>query len=550
MNRKIKILYAIVWVAAVISGCTKGFEELNNDPNRIPLGGLEPANMIEAILMTGSNSLASQMTYYATEIAQVSSKSGNVREEQAYLIDDGNYLTLWTTLYRWATNAVHMSQLAAAQNDPNYEAIGLIMKVYYLAQCTDLFGSIAYTEALNALEQIYKPRIESQQEVYTEMMADLERANSIIDLMKTFSKAERDHVYKGDMSHWKKFANTLHLRLLMRVSGRNDAFSPTVAQRIKTIIDDPVTYPVFTSNADNASVKCSASATYYRNNYNTVDIPSQNQFDERLSIPFLNLTVYNFETGDCDPRLRIWGKPRLANNYRWRGAIPAGSKDLGSLYGSLYSQRHWETLVRDDNPNMMMDYAELLFIKSEAAFQGWISGNAKDYYEAAVTASCQRWNELGKFASFPNQSGITASVNITSSDIAAMLAKPLTMYDGTLERIQTQKWVSLFWVIGFEMFHEMRRTGYPDMPLGTRIFSNNRTNGRFIERFGYPQVAINNNNANYREAILDQKGSADNMSTMVLPVWWSGQAIARDNGNPWPHSFRTPPRRYEEDIYD
>ena len=552
MNRKIKIIFFITLCVAVISGCTKGFEELNRDPNRIPLGGVEFSNMIEAILITGSNALAADMPYYATEMAQASAKSGNVREEQAYVMDNATYEGRWNIFYRWANNADHMAKLAVAQNDPKYQAIGLIMKVYYMAQCTDLFGSIAYTEALKALEQIFTPRIESQQEVYTAMMADLELANELIDLSKPyqFSKAERDHLYGGNMTNWKKFANTLHLRLLMRVSGRNEAFTPTVAQRIKTIIDDPETYPVFASNADNAAVKFSASATYYRNNFNTVDIPTQNQFDDRLSLPFLNLVVYNYETGDCDPRLRIWGKPRPLNDYKWKGAITAGNKDLGSRDGALYSQRQWETLVRDDNPNMLMDYAELLFIKSEAAFNGWISGNAKDYYEAAVTASCQRWNELGKYARFPDQNGVTAPVNITAVDIAAMLAQPKSMYDGTLERIQTQKWLSLFWVVGYEMFNEMRRTGYPDMPLGSRIVTYNRTNGKFMERFGYPQVALNNNNANYRAAVLDQKGSVENMSTMVLPVWWSGLAISIDNGNPWPHSFRTPPHRYDEDIYD
>jgi len=549
MSRKIK-LFIIILSAVAISGCTKGFEELNRDPNRIPVGGVEPSSMIEAILITGSNALASDMTYYATEIAQVSSKGGNVREEQAYIIADQDYSGRWTNFYRWANNAVHMAKLAVAQDDPNYEAIGLILKVYYLTQCTDLFGSIAYTDALQATEQILTPRIESQQEVYTAMMEDLDRANAIINPAKPFAKAERDHLYGGNMTNWKKFANTLHLRLLMRVSGRNDSFSPTVAQRIKTMIDDPETYPVFTSNADNAAVNFSASAIYYRNFYNTVDNPTQNAFnDAKLAVQFLNLTVYDFNSGDCDPRLKIWGKPVAMNGYKWAGAVPAGSKDRASNQGPYWAVRHWETLNRDDNPNMMMDYAELLFIKSEAAFNGWISGSPKDYYEAAVTASCQRWNELGKYARFPDQNGITASVSIMASDIAAILAQPKSMYDGTLERIQTQKWVSLFWVIGFEMFNEMRRTGYPDVPLGSRILSYDRSNGKFIDRFGYPQIALANNNANYKDAILDQKGSEKDMSTMNLPVWWSGEAIARDNGNPWPHAFRTQPHKYAEDDY-
>ena len=554
MNKKIKIFTTILCIVA-ISGCTDGFEEMNKNPNAFEIGGIEPAGLIETLLLSSSNSLASDMTYYATEIAQVSSKSGNVREEQAYNLSDQDFLGRWNLFYGRANIATHMKELAEEQDDLNYQAIGLIMKVYYMAQCTDLFGSIAYSEALKASEQILRPRIESQQEVYTFMMEDLETANALINvnLVKPFVKAERDRLYGGDMARWKKFANTLHLRLLMRVSGRNDAFSPTVAQRIKTIVDNPDTYPIFTSNADNAAVKFDASATYYRNNYNTASIQNQNTFnDAKLSTVFLDLTVYNYDTGDCDPRLKIWGKPALqqARDYKWYGAIPAGNKDRASSEGSYWTMRHWETLVRDDNPNMLMDYAELLFIKAEAAFNGWISGNAKDYYEAAVTASCQYWNEFGKYARFPDQSGATAPVNITAADIAYMLTQPKSMYDGSLERIQKQKWVSLFWVVGYEMYNEMRRTGYPDVALASRIWINDRTNGQFIRRFGYPLIAIANNNANYQEAILDQKGSVDRMSGMTLPVWWSGEAVARDQGNPWPHAFRTPPHKYEEDIYE
>ena len=550
--KRIINLWVILLSIAVLAGCTKGLEELNRDPNRITLGGIEPANMIEPILITGSNALLSDMAMYASEIAQASSKGGNVREEQAYVMDNAIYEGRWNLFYRWATNADHLAKLATEQNDPNYHAIGLIMKVYYLSQCTDMFGSIAYTEALKILDNIFTPRIESQQEVYTAMMADLGAANAMIDLTKLLPKAQRDHLYNGNMANWKKFANTLHLRLLMRISGRNDAFSPTIAQRIKTIIDDPATYPVFTSNVDNAAVKFDASAIYYRNYFNKVDYPSQSEFTSqgRLSIPFLNLTVYDFESGACDPRLKIWGRPVVANNYKWRGAIPGGSKNVDNLQGSKYSIRQWETLVRDDNSNMLMDYAELLFIKSEAAFLGWIGGNPQEYYEAAVTASCQRWNELGKYAKFPiNSFGDTAPVNITAGDIVAMLAQPKTMYDGTLERIQTQKWVALFWVVGYEMFNEMRRTGYPDVPLGSRILTYNRTNGKFISRLGYPAISLANNNAGYRTAILDQKGDVANMSNMTLPVWWSGEAISIDKGAPWPHAFRTPPHKYTEDEY-
>lgn len=549
MKNIFKYTLALSFVA-ILGSCTVGFEDLNKDPNKITIGGVEPSGLIEPMLKTGTDALSSAMTTYGTEIAQMTGQTTNPREEQAYKIQNQDWEGRWNACYKWANNANHMSELAKAQGDANYEAIGVIMKVYYLQICTDLFGSIAYTEAFKGSQQVMQPRIQPQKEVYEAMMADLEYANGLLNTSKTLSKGERDLLYRGNIANWKKFANTLHLRILMRVSGRNTAFSPTVAERIATIVNDPNKYPVFVSNTDNASVKCSGSAPYYRNPFNPSDIPGQSSFnDAKLSVQLIDMMVYDYNTGDCDPRLKIWGKPAPGNNYLWKGCVPAGDFNKRSINNPKTASRHYETIVREDNPSMMMDYAELLFIKAEAAFNGWIGGSAKDYYEQAIKASCERWNEIGKYAKFPDQSGKESAVNIAAKDIAAMLDQPKTEYNNTLQRIQEQKWLSLFWVVGLEPYAEMRRTGYPDVKLGQMVFDRNFTDGKFIARWGYPNVAIAKNRANYSAAYQEQGGNpsvSKDMNDMTLPVWWSGQAVSKDSGSAWPHSFRTQPTMYVE----
>lgn len=120
----------------------------------------------------------------------------------------------------------------------------------------------------------------------------------------------------------------------------------------------------------------------------------------------------------------------------------------------------------DTRPNHMLDYDELLFIKAEAAMNGWISGSAKEYYEAAITASCQKWGEYGIYASLPELNASNKielkTVAITQKNIAALLASDQVKWNNTQQRLAEQKWLSLFWVIGFQMYHEMRRTGYPE----------------------------------------------------------------------------------------
>ncbi len=536
------IKYMALSLAVIALGaCTGEFEEINKNPNRLDEGSISPVNLLEPILMDGSNSLAYNQYHYANEMAQVTvASASNVREEHRYNFGDGDFQGRWNLFYNWAQNANHMYQLAVQQNDPNFQAIGLTLKVYYMAMCTDLFGDIPYTEALQGAAGILRPKVDSQKEVYEAMFNDLTTANSLYRTSAGISDALKDALYQGDLNKWRKFTNTLHLRLLMRVSGRNSSFSPTVGDRINAILSDPATYPVFESNADNAAVRYSGSTVYYRNYFNVNDIATDGDFSgsHHVSERFLDMLI--FADGSVDPRLPIWCKPRYSTSkvFPWKGAVSGCTKDYGNnIQNKDYEAfLHYETLVRETNSNHLLDYDELCFIKAEAALNGWISGSAEEYYNAAIKASCEKWNEYGQYASFPVENGgkVTfTNIKITPADIEQLLSREEVRYDGSQQRIAEQKWLALFWVCGFEMYAEMRRTGYPECKTGAGTVQLNRTDGKFIARWMYPNIAIANNRDNYLTAIQNMGGQSIDDNTMTLPVWWSGQAI-----NNWPHSFR------------
>jgi hypothetical protein len=367
----------------------------------------------------------------------------------------------------------------------------------------------------------------------------------------------KDGIYAGDISKWKKFTNTLRLRLLMRVSGRNNDFSPSIGEQINAILSNPDKYPVFESNDDNATVKFSGAAECYKTYFNSTSFSNDIALsgDHHIAQRFLTM-IYDAGSGFADPRMRLWIKPRYVRNSdsntpdqirEMTGAIGGASqsyvdksKTLGIFEREPYM--HYETLVGDIRPNRLFDYDELLFIKSEAAFNSWIPGSAKDYYEAAITASCRKWSdEYGVYASYPQLNAtnkiVFSSISITPKDIQAFLDSAPVMWNNTQQRIVEQKWLALFWINGFQMYSEMRRTGYPQCELGNGIIEGNATNGKFIARFTYPPIAIANNRANYLAAFAEQGATIDN-NTMDFPVWWSGQAVAKDSGNPWPHTFR------------
>lgn len=205
---------------------------------------------------------------------------------------------------------------------------------------------------------------------------------------------------------------------------------------------------------------------------------------------------------------------------------------------------HYEVLCRDTNPNIILCYDELLFIEAEAAMNGWIQGSAEQYYNEALRASCKKWAPWGANGRFPvmDGSGVAfTNVTITDQQIENLIARPEVRWDGTFKRLAEQKWLALWWNIGFDPYSEMRRTGYPECTINEGIvkqgFSiNSEGKAVFIARCSYPQIAIANNRANYMVA-LERMGTTTN--DIVTPVWWSGQAVAKDAGQPWPHSFRT-----------
>lgn len=546
--------YILILALLAASGaCTNDFEDYNTNPNKQSEGSVAPIALLEPLIYSSTNSYSSYMLSIANEISQVTVAKSTPRREHCYNLADGNFKAIWNLGYKWAGNAKHMYDLAVAQGQPNFQAIGLTLKVYNMSILTDMFGSIAYREALKGGEGINTPHIDSQQEVYTAMLEELELANSLYNASLGLDDPTKDGIYGGDIAKWQKFTNTLRLRLLMRVSGRNNAFTPTVGEQINQIISNPGKYPVFESNDDNATVKFSGSAEYYKTYFNSSSFPDDKSLssDHHIAAQLLDL-LYDASDGFVDPRLRIWIKPRYVQ-YPSATEPDVIREMIGAVSGCTISYNgitsiserepylHYETLVGDTRPNHMLDYDELLFIKAEAAMNGWISGSAKEYYEAAITASCQKWGEYGIYASYPELNASNKielkTVAITQKHIAALLASDQVKWNNTQQRLAEQKWLSLFWVIGFQMYHEMRRTGYPECKTGMGTIELNATGGKFIARYPYPSIAIANNRANYTAA-FEAQGGTINDNTMVFPIWWSGQAVAKDAGQPWEHSFR------------
>lgn len=502
-----------------LSACTSNFEDTNTNPNKTTVGEIKASGMFEPLLYDGVNNWQNYTWYWNNELIQFTAfTGGTTRQEHRYFISDGNWQSVWNFYAKYANNAMHMYDLSIEQEDQSLEAIALTFKVLFMSNLTDMFGDIPYEEAFLARKGgTTKPKFDSQQSVYEQMFADLETANEIYATNPIFTKPALDGMYGGDMTKWRKFNNSLYLRLLCRINGRSVMNAGT---KMAEILNNSSLYPIFTANDDNATVVFSG-IDPYRNEFADTNEGTFTSSGRKLTQQFIKMTVIttNGEQTYQDPRLDIWGKKNTSTTSnpanKWIGTVAGCTEEERSTVDKGTSWLNTAVFCRAAAPGTFMDYAEVQFIFAEAALKGYISGGesqAKIYYEAAVKASMEKWAAVGSYSETP--------VTITTEDIATFLQSALASWDAAVnkeELIANQKFLALFW-IGMEAYHEYRRTGYPELTIGGGTVYNDYI---LPTRFAYPTTTMATNGDNAQIA-LDRMGGDNDMKT---PVWWSKQAI-------------------------
>jgi len=520
--KKLKIIAICLVVLGSLHSCTKDFEEINTNPNTTLVGMIQPSGMFEPILYNSANQWLNRTWYYNNELIQFTAHTGGVtRREHLYFLEDSrDWYGFWNHYAVYGKNIDHMYELAQEEGDASLEAIALTFKALFFANMTDMFGSVPYEEAFTGRKVggTLTPRFNTQQEVYEFLFEDLEKANDIYATSPVFLNPAMDGMYGGDMESWRKFNNSLYLRLLCRVSGRVEM---NVGAKMTEILNNPAKYPVFTSNADNAMVSFSGNDPYI-SNFGTTTESDFTSSGRKLTRQLIDLTVQTDVNGNqvyVDPRLPVIGKKNPITEVNpdniWKGTVSGCTELERSEVDRGSSWLNYKVFCRRDAPATYMDYAEVQFILAEAALKGWISGGpaaAKNYYEAGIRASMEKWSEQGAFSD--------PAVTITSAEINDYLSSPLGSWDlaaNKEEFLGNQKWLALFWV-GMEAYHEYRRTGYPVLTIGEGTIYNDYI---LPTRFGFPNVTMSTNNTNAKAA-LEEMGGPNDMKT---PVWWSKQAI-------------------------
>lgn len=479
-----KLFLHIILVAGIgliPVSCSRSLDEVNTDNSRSSEPVASKLLLPVQYNMAAVNYMrANDFTFDLMQVSLDFPNEGNTLSR--YNITENTGAGFWNNSYKWIKQLKDMRFAAERDNDPNYLAISMVMNAWIYSNLTDTYGDIPFSEASSLEEGIAQPRFDRQQDIYVKLLDDLKAANSLFVTSKAlggpdlFYKAESD---ANGILNWKKFCNSLSLRLLTRILSKDGEVN--VKARIQEIISNPTTYPIFQSNSETAKVAVTGVAPLLP----PITRPQDFTTGRAASAFFVETLKAN-----NDPRMSMFFSQakNLSNaNIGYKGA------PSGYAYGTTFDYQPSnmnQNLSKAPLNILVYPYAELQFILSELAFKGVISGNAQTYYENGVKATIEQW-------------GATMPSNYFSNANVA--------YNGTLERIMLQKYVALFFVDQQQWF-EKRRTGFPVLPNNGGLLNN----GIMPSRLMYPPNPRVLNTSNYQAAVQQMGG--DNIN---VKVWWN-----------------------------
>ena len=499
-------IYSFITILACLFfvGCDTWDDDFNENKNIPTVLTDNPATLMDAmfteaigggkITWAAYNSIQPVVAYIGRTVSL--SQGGRHRAWHDF---DGN---IWPHGYNAMKQIKNMRNAAIASDQQQYVAIADIWESYLMYTMTNLYGDIPYFAATKDT-LVYTVDYDKQSDIYAAILAKLKNANALISSNSTNVEAVSDYVYQGNIMKWRKLSNTLRIRMCMHMY---NADPETAKGLLNEILSNPQEYPIFTSNDDNCYVHNDGS----NNNLTSMfgrepgtwkeNLMSSNVMIERL----ISLR---------DPRLPLYAYPpaKLHANES-EGLLPTNPgpvKYIGHLYGittqdsdsraynggAEYAShigpwfRHLDengetTEATKRTPEILVTYAELLFLLAEASQRGIISGDAQQYYEEGVKAA------FGQFgASFTSNGYMGAFADQGVGGVAEYLAQPQANWNSGRDKltlIAEQKWIALFFMV-LEPYFDHRRTMLPKLSCSDKAALYSDGSGtKFPSRADYP----------------------------------------------------------------
>lgn len=527
-----KSLTLIGVLATIISaGCTSKFEEWNTNQHEatedmmatdnLKTGAFFSQMLRNVVLFKDGTNLTSD--YQVAQGLTSDAYSGYVAPTGTWYggVHNGSYYFITGWIERTFTSGFasimpawqSIKKTADAQGLPEVAALATIVKVQGMHRVADTYGPIPYTNfGSGTAPNTYN----SLQEVYTKFFQELDDAINVLTLYvqgnpsSTLLK-EYDYIYSGNVVNWIKFANTLRLRLAMRVVNVNAGLAQTEAEKS---VNHP--FGVISNVNERAALQHSSNLIYY---HPLQEIAySFNAGEARMSA-----SMDAYMNGYADPRRAAYFTKADDGNYHGvrQGII---TTTWTPYTGTKISNLNMNTST---TPIVWITAAESYFLRAEGALRGWsMGGTAQGLYEQGIAASfienglqasdatTYAANNTATPIAFTDNSGQSGN-NIAAPSTIKIAWDAAAVFDVNLERIITQKWLAMY-PDGPEGWAEFRRTGYPKLLPVVSNYSNGTIGAKQVCRIPYPQSEYNNN----RAAVLSGVAALGGPDGGGTQLWW------------------------------
>jgi len=527
LRRLIPVLLTAVFAVLVLAACDSSvgdFGDTNKDPT-------EPNNIDPELAFTTVQlgTAGSRYEVWRTNLIYQELIAQHIGTNLGYWVGDdyGLFSGYATSFFRasynggpngagWTAAIRNVEDLLAdlrgedgqvAPEDVNRMAATRIWRVLIYQRVTDTYGDIPYFEAAKGfLEGEFTPRYTPQDSIYFDMKNELQAAIDQFDESQpTYGSA--DLVYGGNIAQWKRFANSLQLRLALRIV----KVDPSRAESWAT---EAINSGVMQSNSDIAYIEHQEGPSTGPVGFNT----NANSEVYGFGVPRISQAMVDFMKSRDDPRLLAYGEQEASGSIKgWPNGYTSLTIDQHpswteeSEYGDYLALN--SALRSDDAPFFFQTYAEVEFMLAEAAARGWTSGSAESHYDNGVEAAMDYLSLYGEGAS------------ISSTEINDYLEQNPYNTGGSLseklEQINTQYWAATL-LNGWEAWANWRRSGYPKLdpaPVDDpNAGAGSYTEGTIMRRLIYPSSEEDLNTKNYDDARSRQGITGQNM--LSKPMWW------------------------------
>ena len=499
MKKNIKSgLICLMLAALSISSCKK-FLNVNTNPNVAQTATAK--TLLPAAQLYVGSSVGVDLEIDGSFWAQYWTQNPGASQYHSldlYSTSQDAFSYPWTNLYAAAENFFQLYKLADSQKLKQYMAISLLMKAYTFQLITDGWGDVPYTQALKgqyADSNIINPKYDSQRVVYRGIIANIDSALKLISTADPLAPASDDLIYGGRMGQWIKFANTLSLKIYLRMS------------QVDSVTAKAGIAALYAKNAAFIGVGDDAFIGYGYNSANKNPLFAEEVGLQQVQNLVASQTCVDSMNSNNDPRINVFYEQASALGTFvgipqgfYKTSYNAGTFSIPNIYVAGDAQNGGST---NAPVNLMTSY-ESLFLQAEVSARGWANvGQDATLFASAISASFNYYSNA-----ISTTTGATGAAAYTTYMAGGGYWTTYPAAGTTAQKLSfiiTQKWFAMCGNQGFESWSEWRRTGYPNF---LQVSQSSLIGNNFPKRFLYPTSESTTNS------------SYPGLQPVTSKVWW------------------------------